>query len=215
MNGRWGEAISLYRLTVLRGHLEKARWEEALRLLQRMEGSRDFPGGTGPREIRRQASLALEQDAATLCSAAFPADALPLSDLAVRFDPSRPDSWALRAFCRQRLGMEGGAESDYRKALSLDSRNFGAVLGLSRLLQDLGRGREATTLWTDFLSLEPRNAEGWLRRGESLLSERNEAGAARDLEDACALGSTEGCRRLDEVRRGLREAPRGAAPPGG
>jgi tetratricopeptide (TPR) repeat protein len=200
VSGRWGEALALYRIGLLRTHIETERWEEALRLLQRMERYRDFPEGIDPREIRRSASEALERQAVALCRADLASDALSLSDLSIRFDPSRSEPFALRGYCRFRLGSAGLAEADYRKAIALRPGNIDAVGGLARLFNVQGRAKEATALWDRYLAGDPDNGDAWLRRGESLFLDRDIKGAVRDMEQACALGSEEGCRRVDELR---------------
>lgn len=88
----------------------------------------------------------------------------------IQQDPAtRPEYLRLRALIESDGGNYGGAENDFKEALSIDPKNVIIMLNYANLLWKTNRSQDATQLYQHALTLEPNNnaaltAMGYLSR---------------------------------------------------
>jgi len=92
--------------------------------------------------------------------------AAKLADEALAENPNNADAYAILAASAWRAGDFEGSNQAFRKALEIDPKNYGAVLGLARNLQAEGKHLEAAKLQDTVLAgdpeqLDPRLVKLW------------------------------------------------------
>ena len=81
--------------------------------------------------------------------------ALALLDAVVDLYPDYVEAWHRRALLHMGRRDYGLAVSDIENALRLEPRHFTAMMGLGTILQQLGRDREALTVFRKALEINP------------------------------------------------------------
>lgn len=71
--------------------------------------------------------------------------------------PDFAAGWHLRAQAYYRKGLLGPAAADLEQALALEPLNYNAIFGLGVMLQDVGRTRQAATLFRKVLEINPHH----------------------------------------------------------
>jgi tetratricopeptide (TPR) repeat protein len=93
-------------------------------------------------------------------------DALDLEQVALAIDhltaltdhaPDFAAGWHLRAQAYYRKGLLGPALADLERTLALDPQNYNAIFGLAVMLQDIGKTRQAATLYRRVLEINPHH----------------------------------------------------------
>jgi tetratricopeptide (TPR) repeat protein len=94
--------------------------------------------------------------------------AVRLLDKIVTIDPSWAEAWNKRATLRYLQGDDVGAMEDIAQVLALEPRHFGALSGMSSILQRNGMTKEALALIRKAMVIYPHNVD--LEKVESELS---------------------------------------------
>jgi tetratricopeptide (TPR) repeat protein len=170
---------------------KQQNWDAALQTLEQMERlaeGQDCGCGDarkeqaadlvnqGHREFRRNLSRASE-----------------LYTLALRFDSNNSEAHCWRGIAQSRLRHSQPAYEDLRKAIELNPRLYDAYKGLDDLLLPQGRLDEIIEAWSQFLRLEPNNANAYLERAGTYHHKHDEAASMADAQKACDLGSSAAC----------------------
>lgn len=85
--------------------------------------------------------------------------AAKLADEALAENPNNADAYAILGASRWRAGDSQGSNDAFRKAIELDAKNYGAVLGLARNLQAEGKHLEAAALQDKVLADDPEQLD--------------------------------------------------------
>jgi len=85
--------------------------------------------------------------------------AAKLADEALAENPNNADAYAILGASRWRAGDFAGSNEAFRKAIDLDAKNYGAVLGLARNLQAEGKHLEAAALQEPVLKDDPEQLD--------------------------------------------------------
>jgi tetratricopeptide (TPR) repeat protein len=82
-----------------------------------------------------------------------------LFDVVVELEPDFAEAWNRRAAIRFRLGDYAGALGDLQRALTLEPRHFGALMGLAEILEEEGQLKAAREAFRRALALNPHLLE--------------------------------------------------------
>lgn len=110
-----------------------------------------------------------------------PEDALRDLDSAVSLDPSSYVNVYLRANTRYTLGQYAAAREDYTRLLRLNARSTEALIGLARVAVKENNLGMATQYLDDAVSVDPNNADIYVRRATVRRSMGNSSGAVEDI----------------------------------
>ncbi len=124
------------------------------------------------------------------------AGAAAKSDLAVRFAPCYADAYFRRGYDALLLKSWDSSAADFQKAISLDPRNFEYYKDLDFVLSRQQDADGIIKAWTQFIALEPSNAQAYLERGGAYVHKHDMESAQADAKKACELGSQEGCQHV-------------------
>lgn len=91
-----------------------------------------------------------------------------LLDKVVVIDPTWAEAWNKRATLRYLKGDDAGAMQDIAQVLALEPRHFGALSGMSSILERNGMNKQALALIRKTKAIYPHNAD--LEKVESELS---------------------------------------------
>jgi tetratricopeptide (TPR) repeat protein len=91
----------------------------------------------------RMGSMFYSNRAVELLDSNQPDEALVCAEKAINVDPTFASAWNIQGVVLAALGRTADAESAYRKALSVDPRDLGAVGNMEKLMRNLGQEKEA------------------------------------------------------------------------
>jgi Flp pilus assembly protein TadD len=107
-------------------------------------------------------------DAVKAAKAGDRAQALRLSEEAVKARPTSASAWAVRGYALSSAGRKDEALEAYAKAASLDPRDVFARVNRGAVLLELARPAEALPVLDEALAIDPRNARAMNHRGVAL-----------------------------------------------
>jgi tetratricopeptide (TPR) repeat protein len=120
-------------------------------------------------------------------------------------DPDAPgEAYYCRGIIHEKINRYDRAIADFEKAIKLDPNHFDSYLHIDWLYAQQRKWDTILALWTRFLELNPSHAGAYLERGGTYYRKGDLIGALADAGRACELGSSEGCRRYEQVRNRLR-----------
>ncbi|MCJ8140335.1 tetratricopeptide repeat protein [Falsirhodobacter halotolerans] len=88
-----------------------------------------------------------------------PGGALPHLTALTDHAPDFAEGWSMKALALAQLGQTGPALADLRRALILDPRHFGAILGLAVMMEDMNRPEQAIDAYELILTIHPNATE--------------------------------------------------------
>jgi tetratricopeptide (TPR) repeat protein len=130
------------------------------------------------------------------------ADALSVLNDVLAQDPSAPaEAYYWRGIIYERINRYGPALSDFEEAVKLDPNHFDAYLQIDWLYAQQHKWDAILAHWSRFLDLNPSHARAYLERGGAYYHKGDLNRALADTRRACESGSTEGCRRYEQVKK--------------
>gem|GEM_PF-3270228 len=96
------------------------------------------------------------------------AQALRLSEEAVRARPTSASAWSVRGYTLSAAGRKDEALEAYAKASGLDARDLSSRVNRGAVLLELGRAAEALPVLDEALRIDPRHARAHNHRGVAL-----------------------------------------------
>jgi tetratricopeptide (TPR) repeat protein len=172
------------------------KWDKALKDLEKGEQI----GGWGSDKVlenRKWESDQLVGKGHTL----FKTDLVQAIDnytLALRFFHENAEANCWRGIAYQRTGNPEAALADLKNAININPRLYDAYKGLDDLLFKQGQLDEIIESWTQFLRLEPGNANAYFERSGTYFHKKDLASAIRDLKRSCELGNNQACQRTEQ-----------------
>jgi tetratricopeptide (TPR) repeat protein len=126
--------------------------------------------------------------------------ALAFYRLAVRFDPANTEALKWRSeTCRRKEGMPA-AVAELKAELAKVPDSFALCKAFDDLLITERRWDEIIAAWDRYIELKPGDPEAWQERAGSKFHKGDIAGSLKDAEQACDLGSSQGCALLKKIK---------------
>jgi tetratricopeptide (TPR) repeat protein len=130
------------------------------------------------------------------------AEALSVLNDGLAHDPSAPaEAYYWRGIVYEKMNRYDRALADFEEAVKLDPNHFDAHLQIDWLYARQHKWDAILPHWSRFLDLNPSHARAYLERGGAYYHKGDLNRALADTRRACELGSTEGCRRYEQVKK--------------
>jgi len=127
-------------------------------------------------------------------------EAIEDCSIALLLRPGHADAYLNRGVAYERDGRLVQALDDYGRAAALNPYDHLAYVNRGNILGTMGRYPEAIDDYTKALDLKPDLAKTYLDRGGLYLKTGSAGRAAADFQQACMLGSEDGCAALRIVK---------------
>jgi tetratricopeptide (TPR) repeat protein len=108
-------------------------------------------------------------------------------------NPSAAAKYYERGLAHAQKGEDDQALEDLKRAIELDPNRFEPYKALDDLLSKKSDWKTIIDYWTQFLALQPNNAQAHVERGGTFTHTREYVRALEDYKKACSLGDQEGC----------------------
>ncbi|MDN3584523.1 tetratricopeptide repeat protein [Mucilaginibacter flavus] len=117
--------------------------------------------------------------------------------IAIKINPSDPNSWYSRAAVKEMLYTRKAARRDYDKAIELAPNFVDAIINRAANKDGAGEHLEAIDDYIKVIEIDPENEMAYFNMGNSKLSIGDKDGACKDWNKALALGSDSAQERID------------------
>lgn len=121
-------------------------------------------------------------------------------DLAIQFNDQNHEAFYRRGMTSYKENDMETAISFFDQAIGINQQHFESFAMMDYLLSREKQFEEIISYWDLFIEMDTENAKAYLSRGRAHYHNRDKESALSDVEIACDLGSSEGCKRLQSMQ---------------
>jgi tetratricopeptide (TPR) repeat protein len=127
-------------------------------------------------------------------------EAIARYNAALAFDPQYAPAYYYRGLANVYQGQLDVALSDFRKAISLNPRDYESYRLLDWVLVQYGDWDSIIVYWTQYIKLMPEDGRAYRERGGAYFHKPDYPAALADAEKACSLGVRDACDQIPRIK---------------
>jgi tetratricopeptide (TPR) repeat protein len=151
-------------------------------------------------KLKKSVTGGLIYDGYQLYKAKDYGEAIARYNAALAFDPQHMPAYYYRGMANIYRGQLDVALSDFKKAISLNPRDFESYRMLDWVLARYGDWDAIIAHWTQYIKLVPEDGRAYNERGGAYFQKPDYPAALADAEKACSLGVSDACNRIPTIK---------------